>query len=446
MPAAWIGAGAAAYTALNSGGGGSSSGTSTSTTQQQADPRIAALLLGDGTAGSTGLVQQWANSGNPMTTGQSTFGQTANNYIQNYGGADTNASRDAVYGLLQGNASPTAAGAQSASAPSVNATGTGILWNTGEKVNAPSQNNLDLSGAYNNFINGNAGANPYLTSALQAGVNQTNASYQKNQTDLTNSLERSVLPSIRSGAIASGQYGGTRQGIAEGNAIGDYTNQLNNSNLQLGLANSANTLGQQASAYNQGQDRSLNALNTLSGQQYSTASQNAALAQQANLANQSAGNTAAMFNASAQNAASQANANLAQSNNQYNAGLAQNNNQYNASNQLQTNNQNNSSALAGSSLLQSFLQQQSANTNAYNNYDLTQAGQVSNILSPYLGTNGSSSTTSPYYTNTAGNLVGGVTAGLGLYNQLKNSGIFNGSGSGSTASSGDYAANDWLSS
>lgn len=36
------------------------------------------------------------------------------------------------------------------------------------------------------------------------------------QTDATNNLTRNVLPAIRSGAIADGAYGGSRQGIAEG--------------------------------------------------------------------------------------------------------------------------------------------------------------------------------------------------------------------------------------
>ena len=42
--------------------------------------------------------------------------------------------------------------------------------------------------------------------------------------DLSNqNLQQNVMPSIRSGATGAGQYGGTRQGIAEGRALSDYS-------------------------------------------------------------------------------------------------------------------------------------------------------------------------------------------------------------------------------
>lgn len=40
-------------------------------------------------------------------------------------------------------------------------------------------------------------------------------------TDATNNLQRNILPAIRSGAVAEGAYGGSRQGIAEGLAAGE---------------------------------------------------------------------------------------------------------------------------------------------------------------------------------------------------------------------------------
>lgn len=41
------------------------------------------------------------------------------------------------------------------------------------------------------------------------------------QRDATNNLQRNVLPAIRSGSVADGVYGGSRQGIAEGLAAGE---------------------------------------------------------------------------------------------------------------------------------------------------------------------------------------------------------------------------------
>ena len=125
-------------------------------------------------------------------------------------------------------------------------------------------------------------ANPYLTNALQAGVDMTNASFQKNAGYAKDALD-SALTGIRGNSVLAGQYGSSRQGVAEGSALKSYTDQLNNSSLQLGLANSANTTGAQAQAFNQGQDRSLAATQGLSAQQYGVAGQNAGYTQQARL-------------------------------------------------------------------------------------------------------------------------------------------------------------------
>jgi hypothetical protein len=49
------------------------------------------------------------------------------------------------------------------------------------------------------------------------------------------------------------------------------------------------------------------------------------------------------------------------------------------------------------------------------------------MLAPFTGLGATNTNSQPYYTNTAGNLIGGATAGLGLYNAFKNAG---GSGGG----------------
>lgn len=71
--------------------------------------------------------------------------------------------------------------------------------------------------------------NPYLGAQADAITQQ-----------VTNNLKRNILPGISSDAIAAGGYGGSRQGIAEGNAIGQ-TNQ----GLSQSLANLYGTNYQQ---------------------------------------------------------------------------------------------------------------------------------------------------------------------------------------------------------
>lgn len=74
--------------------------------------------------------------------------------------------------------------------------------------------------------------NPYFASTAQAMVDPA-----------TQALQRQVLPGIDSGAVLAGQVGSSRQGIAQGNAINDYTRNLLNSLSQYG-----------SNAYGQGLD------------------------------------------------------------------------------------------------------------------------------------------------------------------------------------------------
>jgi hypothetical protein len=398
--------------ALSSKSGSTPSGTQTVTQQQQLDPRIASMLFGDG-AGNQGLLAQYQSLGQqPQSAGSAAIGNTAQGWLQNsgndilknlYGGANTllgsnisapqaqasmaqaaqgtaaqgqaalgqAATGQATLGTAaQGQAALGGPAAQSAAVTPQFVPGAQTSWNTGESVSAPqnmqaatiaapSQNNLNLSGSFDRFINGDAGANPYLTKALQSGVDMTNTSYQRNLGDLTDTLQRSVLPGIRSNSVLAGQYGGSRQGIAEGKALSDFTKQATSANLQLGQANSANTTGAQAQAFNQGQDRALQATLGLSGQQYGAAAQNAGFQQQANmnnyagqqaansqtssqlqqanLANQAANQSTQQFNSGLIAQVGRDNAQLAQNNNQFNAGLQQQSNLTNLGNQQQFN-------------------------------------------------------------------------------------------------------------
>ena len=60
--------------------------------------------------------------------------------------------------------------------------------------------------------------NPYLPQQAQAITNQVN-----------NNLQQQQIPGINSGAIAAGGFGGSRQGIAQGLAIGQTNQALGNS-------------------------------------------------------------------------------------------------------------------------------------------------------------------------------------------------------------------------
>ena len=90
------------------------------------------------------------------------------------------------------------------------------------------------AGASNFLTSGNVlfpQTNPALAAAAEGAVRP-----------LFQQLTESVLPNLRSGAVAAGQFGGSRQGIAEGLAVGrtaqtagDITSQMFNQGFQAGL-------------------------------------------------------------------------------------------------------------------------------------------------------------------------------------------------------------------
>lgn len=498
-----------------SSGGSKQSGTQTVTTQNQLDPNIAKLLFGDSTKKlkpnavpigedergrpiygadayeptSQGLLSQYQDLAKaPQSEGLKAAGTLADNYLgsSSYGN-DLGALRQGAYNLMGQKDAPQMEAAQSnfynpviaaksalpdqmqaaqiASTPSYQAAlSAGASPVQASSVATPSQNNLDLSNAYNAFINGQSGNNPYLTGAIQKGINQSNNAFGNMIQDGTQAVQ-DALASIRGGAISSGQYGGSRQGLAEGRTLGDFSKNLMRAASQYGQNNTDAAVSAQAGQYNNDQQMKLNALNTLSGQQYGAAAQNAQMAQQAamqnaqmqqqnnqfNTANQNdaARTNAAMQNQSATNnaqlqqQANQTNYNSALNNNQFNAGQQQqanltnnasllNNSQFNANlnqqannqnlgAQLQTNGLNSQNTVAGLSGLQGVMGNQYQMANAQNNYDMNRAGQLNGLLSPYMGVNSSSTQTTPTYTNPTSNFLGGALLGQQLYNNFTKS-------------------------
>jgi hypothetical protein len=402
------------------GGIGSGNKNMTSQTAQQLDPRIAALLFGN--SGSNGLLSRFQGLlDQPQTPGSTAIGSVASNYLGANASSDIDAIRNASLGLIGGTS-----GMPTINSPSIS----NPLWvttpkSTAARINAPGQNGIDLTGAFQSFLQGGAGAaeNPYLTKSLQAGADLANANFRTNLGDLTDTLQRRILPGLRDSAIGAGQYGGSRQGIAEGNALSDFTRQATDAAGKLGLANSANMIGAQAGQFDAGQNRALTALQGLSAQQYGVAGQNAGFQQQSGLSNMDADLRAQLANQGAGNDFLRAN---------QQAQLATN--ALNSSNFNTGQQQNNAARIAGIGSLSGLLGQlYGYNQNAQNS-DLLRAQGVSGLLSPFIGVNSTQTTTNPLYQNTGASVLGGASAGLGLYNQFKN--LFGNGASSSGINSG----------
>jgi hypothetical protein len=358
------------------------------------DPRNQAMLYGDG-GPNKGLLSQYQSMlGAPQNAGVKAFGQQQDNYLGYAAGQDQNYLRETAYGQMKGNT------------PAPTMFGAGIERTNpmaAAQINAPAQNGMNLTGSYDKFINGDAGANPYLTKATQGAIDQSTNQFKQMQGDATDNLMRNIMPGIGSNAVLAGQYGGSRQGVAEGNAISDFTKQQAQAMTQFGQNNTNQAVGAQASAFNQGQDRALAATQGLGAQQYGVAGQNAAFQQQA----------------ASTNYAGDLGTHQAQ------AGLDSTAQANNLQAQLGTNGLNAAKVQNGMSNLNGILGGAYTAGQNQDSYALGQAGKVNGLLQPYLGQPGVQ--TQPMYQgSTAGGLLGGAMAGGGLYNQ------FNQAGSGST--------------
>lgn len=399
--------------------------------QGQLDPRIASLIFGEN--GQGGLISQYQQLGQqPRSDAANAFAGQNANYLSQVGGLDLGEIRHAALKAMNGNAAPTATAAQSAgvqqAAPEQISN---PAFAQGNMVQAPSQNGINLSPTFQSLLGG--GNTEALTKSLQAGNALTSAQFQQNQQNLTDNFQRNVLPSIRGGAIAAGQFGGSRQGVAEGLAMSDLTKQINNSNTQLGLANSANTAAQLAGAYENGQNRALSAAQGLSGQQYQTAFQDANTRNQAEFMNVNNVNDLLKTNTMLRQQTNMSNADRAQQNNQFNAGLQQQTGLANQGAQLTTNAQNNSAGLGGAGLLSGLLGQVSGNVNANDNWNLTRAQGVNSLIAPLIG---ASPTQNPVASNSGAAALGGGLAGLSMGNSL--AGLFGGGQSSGGSSAGGF--------
>lgn len=346
----------------------------TATSQNKIDPRMDAMLWGkDGSSGLLNKYQSYLDQ--PQSAALQGYGKAAGDYLTNYGA-----------GAMQQ--------IQGAATNAMTGTGPALAdlkgYAVGSKVQAPNQNNIDLTGSYQNLLSG--GDTSKLMNSLQAGNALAGAQFHQNQSDLTDNLQRNILPGIRSNSVLAGQYGGSRQGVAEGLAVSDLTKQLNNSNTQFGLGATAANSSALAGAYENGQNRALSATQGLGAQQYGVAQQNSAnemAAQMQNVNN--------LWDASKTNAAMT--------------------NQVNA--------QDKSTGLSGAGLLSGLMNQNYGTAQNADNYGINRATQVNGLLAPYLGANESLTKSQPLYQNTAGNMLGGALMGGQMSGLL---GGFGGSG------------------
>ncbi|MFZ6874224.1 hypothetical protein ACO0LF_19375 [Undibacterium sp. Di27W] len=474
----------------------SSSQQQTQTQQQQLDPRIAAMLFGSGEktlkagAKPTGMDE----NGNP-TYAESDYNQPTQGLLSRYQGL---LDKPQNLGLqLSGTAADNYVGANSAydfgqqrmaslglmndpfSAPQMNAAqgyaAQGIFTNPmmaaqgyapngynaeqarvftaapAAQINAPSQNDLNLNPALGNIINGDLGNNPYLAGAIQKGLNQSSANFQNLKDDMLTSFKQDLLPSIRGDAIVNGQYGGSRQGLAEGKAADSLTRNLTRALSQVGQNQTDAAVQAQSQQYAQDRQNQLSAAMGLSGQQYGVSGANAAATNQVNLANAGMINQGNQFNANSTNQAQQqayqgqlstlmqnsqfqqqANSTNYQGNQQMNLqnlgnrqqinmqNLAnqQQANQYNTGMQFNTHQLNSQNRATGAGLLGSVQNNAYNQAQNANDYLINQAGKINALLAPYIGANSSSVSSAPLYQNQGANILGGALAGAQLFKQF----------------------------
>lgn len=193
-----------------------------------------------------------------------------------------------------------------------------------------------------------------------------------------------VLPNIRGNAVAAGQYGGSRQGIAEGLA-------------SRGLLYS---MGDVASGmYN-------NAFNTAQQNMYGTANNMAGLSLSNSQANADRDLSAQISNASNQLATQQFNANLGIQNNQQAMQLALQ--------QLANRAQGLNTLGTGNALQDQNYQQRLSLLDAPNQYNWNNLNRYASIVTPGAGIGGQSSSTVPNTTNPLVGALGGALAGAQL--------------------------------
>lgn len=214
-------------------------------------------------------------------------------------------------------------------------------------------------------------------------------------TRLSQNFNEQVMPGIRGQAVASGQYGSSRQGIAEGLAT-------------RGLAQSMGDMSANMynNAYNTAQGLMGSTANNMAGLGLNNAQGNANRDLSAQMSNASNNLSAQMSNALNQLATQQFNANLGLQNNQQAMQLAQQ--------QLANRAQGLNILGTGNALQDQNYQQRLGLLDAPNQYNWNNLNRYASIVTPGAGIGGQSSSTAPNNTNPLAGALGGALAGAQL--------------------------------
>lgn len=219
---------------------------------------------------------------------------------------------------------------------------------------------------------------------------------------MSQSFNEQFMPQLRSGGLSAGQYGGSRQGIAEGLA-GDRLAQAMGE-TSAGMHNQAYNLAQQLMGQTAGH---MSSLGVQSAQQDAARRLQADQANAANQLQQQMFNTGIGERAIDRNLAAQ----------QFNTGVGlQNNQQAMQQAQMRVANQLQGLGIQAMTpeMLSQLYQSQLAGLNAGNMHDWNNLMRYGSIIQPGAGIGGQSSTTTPDNRNIGAGLIGGGLAGAQL--------------------------------
>ena len=308
----------------------------------------------------------------------------------------------------------------------------------------------DPSGALSRALSGDVNYG-VVDSMNNANINRSMQGYN----DALLSLGQTALPAINNDAFAAGQYGGSRQGVAQGMALQGM--QRNARDLGVAAMDSGNVL--YGNAYNKAQDISATTANHLTdvgtqnqqfnaGQQHNNSQFNANNALDLSKFNAGQNQNSSQYNNTLDANTSQFNAGQTTQNNQYNnsldantsqfnAGQTTQNNQFNADLGLQNNEQGMAQQLQNLNNMKSGVEiKTNAATDLFNNQDATYAKKQNlantkqqqaldmlnlrmNTMTPGAALGGSTSTTDPMYSNTFGQAAGLASSVGGLVKAFK---------------------------
>lgn len=246
------------------------------------------------------------------------------------------------------------------------------------------QGKLDPTQSLGNLLSGQV-SNPYTQRTADAVTNNIGRNYAEQ-----------VMPGIRSGAVQSGQYGGSRQGIAEGLALSRMNQDIASATAPLYAQQHENSQNRMASVAGQLNSQAQNVAENNVNRNFQ--------GQTINAQNQLQADTG---NASRALQADLSNAQRMQQNNQFNANLGLQNNaqeMQRASQDVNTRMMGLNALGIGQGYQDQNYQNQLGALAQENDFDWNNLNRYSSIISPGAGLGGS----------TSGSQTGGGGTGAGL--------------------------------